>query len=193
MAETIVIGIFIAVVASLVVYYVFGIGKNKVSKSGTNQVILSSEQKQILNSDNSSLVDNSVTTNITNVYDQKFKEEERVEKAPNESGPQPSEIVAKVNGSPPYQRKSTGDSYAGIKVLWRVKLSSIREYNDILNVLTIYTGRQAGIVIACDVKTADYPRLKVMPENENFYIDGKISEVSSYITLIDARLIFIDD
>lgn len=191
MDQAFIFAVLSAVIAGLILYHFFGIGKSgdKTSKSPQPSGDISSSA--VATGNNNVINNSSVINQVTNVHDQRFEKQEIVSEAPSLIGPSPDAIRKTINDASPYQRESVSKSFTGIKIRTKVKLVNITENNDIFSLLMM-DERYAG-AISCDVKAMDYPRLKITGNDEFFYVEGKISSIySEIIKLIDAKLIFVD-
>jgi len=179
----------ITVVGGLVVvligYYLFGVGKNKETNKVNGNV-----NTQVKGDNN--IVGSDIT--VTNVYEQEFSKQELSSTEPKESVLSPLVIKNKIKDSPLLQQHVVADAYIGRRVTWKIKIDSLREYDEIYSVSASPFGDSSYPTIDFDVKVEDYPILKSIRADETAFIKGVIANVETYrIHLNDAKLIFIDD
>jgi len=156
------VGIGTTIIAGLVLYFVFGIGKTnpKHEKTKTTMVI----QPNIESSPSE----------------------------PSTSRPTPEEIRESLKILPPFQVEQAAKNYKGIAVKWTVVLISCstspfggRQY-----VLAHPpSGHSPYIDLYTDIEK--YPRLKILSEGQTFTVEGIIASVGiTEISLVNCRLYF---
>lgn len=100
-----------------------------------------------------------------------------------------SEILKSVNMAPPMQRAGVCKNFVGIRVQWDASFYSGSEESDGKFKVWLKPGDVNLGLIVCEVSAADYPELKVLPEESPIRIIGNILKVEqTYIELTDVRL-----
>jgi len=158
-----VIGIGTAVIAGLILRFVFGVGK---SKPKHYQISTATEDKNP-----------SASPPVP------------TEQAAGDITPQ--DIMNYLDGLPPLQKDSAAQHYKGIKVSWLVNLRN--GYNLENGKLRLIMGTKGKLFpwIFCDVDPEQYPLLRVIKETQPFRVDGEIKQVSGHdIDLKNCRLSF---
>lgn len=91
-----------------------------------------------------------------------------------------------------YLKQSVADSYAGLKVRWRMRLHNIRPMRDGWIDVTL-SHENAGPIVSFVVRLADYPVLKTVHGGESVEVKGTIDYVqtNSPIHLKDVKLKFL--
>lgn len=158
-----VIGIGTAVIAGLILYFGFGIGK---SKPKHDQIATVTEEKN--RSTSPPVPAEQTTSDIT-----------------------PQDIIEYLDSLPPLQKDSAAEHYKGIKVSWLVNLRSGHNVKN--GKLRLMMGTKGSVRpwIFCEVDPKQYPLLRVIKKNQSFRVDGEIKQVSSGdIDLKNCRLSF---
>jgi len=158
-----VIGIGTTIIAGLILYYGFGIGKAKPRKQTSNH----QEHPMPVSS---------------------HPVEER-----SRSNLLPEEIMGYLNGLPPFQRQSAAKNYEGITVSWEVTLLNVDTTPDGETYLLVYSKGELRHPIKCPVEDlARYPEVKIMKEGVQFRVEGHIDHVSDLglITLRNCQFHF---
>jgi len=158
-----VIGIGTAVIAGLVLYFGFGIGRPKPKH---DQISTFTEEKN--RSTSPPVPTEQATSDIT-----------------------PQDIIKYLDSLPPLQKDSAAQHYKRIKVSWLVHLWSGHNLEN--GKLRLMMGTKGSLRpwIFCDVDPEQYPLLRVIKEPQSFRVDGEIKEVSgSDIYLKNCRLSF---
>jgi len=180
-------GVSIAVIAGLILYYVFGVGKGKIGKKNTNSFNQNSPHIT---------AGGSVIAGRDIVIGEKQKTiiKEKVSVLDNHVQVTPEEIVEYLNGLPPLQRKSGSRSYQGIKVSWLVKFkNAVPQKNGKLFLITHYPYNFMWINVTCTVSKRSYPKLKIIEKNHSIQLEGVVESVdpiSMTINLKNCRLDF---
>ncbi len=164
-------GIGVTVIGGLILYFIFGVGKDK--KIGNNK-----NDSEIVVSG-----DNNITANRDIILNSKdFK---------NVDGSSVDYFSSKkatnhVYDTSPYQRDSIASSYKGLNVSIMVKLKHITKHTS--SKWHLHLEDTDGIWIDCDINPKGYPELKRI-NREFFRLDGEILEVSvSSISLKNCKL-----
>ncbi len=150
------------VVAGLILYFVFGIGKtnDRQKKAVINPQIEPTKQPD----------------NLTKKTYDKLT---------------PLEIANYLNSLPPLQQEDAANHYKGIKVSWVVRIrSSWKESNGNVRLLTRHGSRPSpAIIFGADL--VKYPELKIIKKDEEIKVEGEIDTVSSeMIKLTNCTLYF---
>ncbi|MBI2853170.1 MAG: hypothetical protein HYX84_08775 [Chloroflexi bacterium] len=144
-----------SVIAGLVLYHGFGIGKAKAQKQTSNP-----QQHTIPISSHPPI-------------------EEKIEEKPKNTL-LPEEIIGYLDGLPPFQRESAAKNYEGITVSWDVTLFSTSTGLHGETYLNVSSQGKSQPPIICPVQDlARYPEVKVMKKGIPFRVEGQIDHVSN--------------
>jgi len=160
-----VIGIGTGVIVGLILRFVFGVGK---PKSKHSQIATATQEKN--HSTPPPIPAQGATSDIT-----------------------PTNIKEYLDSLPPLQRDLAAENYKGIKVSWKVHLSSASTLFDRkLHLYMYFSGQFPHKIVTCTVEDPQqYPILRVIKETQVFTVEGEIEEVKdTAIKLKNARFFF---
>lgn len=161
-----------AIFSGLVLYYGFGVGKEK----GDKKVNLVNHDSPHITAggDVSAGRDIIIGGNAKKVIDGiKSVPDEHVQVTPKE-------IFDYLNGLPPLQRKSASRNYQSIKVTWLVKFgNAVPRNNGQLFLITRYLFNHRWVSVTCVVSARLYSKLKIIKEDCEFRIKGTIESIDS--------------
>lgn len=190
-----VIGIGVAVIAGLILSFVFGIGKVKRKHRPDNDAMTIDKKIQQNNSQTAqpSLSIGNGNSNVT--IRQNF--EQHIVTAPptlpidtTKTNILPKEIFEHLESLPPLQRDISAQNYKGLKVSWKVNLRSTFEVLGKHYLILHHENSSYGSIV-CEADISNYPQLRIMKEGDTFTIDGTISKVDSYtVNLTDCSFHF---
>ena len=157
-----VIGIGTAVIAGLVLYFGFGIGK---SKPKHDQIATVTEERN-----------RSTSPPVP------------AEQAPSDITPQ--DIIKYLDSLPPLQKDSAAEHYKGIKVSWMLNLQDGRTLPDgKFHMMMLSKGEYPWVY--CDVDPEQYPILRVINKTQLFTVEGEIEAAQKgTIELKNCQLFF---
>lgn len=89
----------------------------------------------------------------------------------------PKEIFEEIDSRPVFQRKDARKHYVGLKVKWRLHLSSVTKWNEKTVEVHMYDMQVLSPSISCVVEISRYPQLKVAKENSVIWVSGEISQI----------------
>jgi hypothetical protein len=159
------------VVAGLILYFVFGIGKtnDRQKKAENNPQIGPKKQPE---------------TELK-------KQPNNLTKKPFDK-PTPTEIMDYLHNLPPLQREDAASHYKGIKVSWVVSIeSSEKKPNGNTSLITQYE-RHVSPAIFFEIELVKYPELKIINKDQEFKVEGEIDTVmvGGAIKLTNCKLYF---
>jgi hypothetical protein len=118
----------------------------------------------------------------------------------NES-PTPDDVQQQIWDAPPFQRQIVRESFVDLRVRWRLSLLSLEPEmviymttaerdNDcrpkLHSVLAIYKGREGPLrSVGFTVNLSEYPELKTLSNDEEFWVSGTIQTCKHSISLKD--------
>ncbi len=162
-----VIGIGTAVIAGLVLYFVFGIGKPKRKHQLDKPAAIT--QHDIQQNAQAALPSVSVEKGKSNIT--------------------ANEIYEYLKSLPPLQRDTAALNYKGIKVSWKVNLSY--GFHQRSGELNLGMRDKEHNSVYCNIDDALYPELKIIKSDQEFIVEGEITEAHlGGITLKNCRLFF---
>jgi len=165
-------GIVASIIAGLILYFIFGVGKAK--------------SKQKLNGQVTIIPDNSAKGPIpgSNVRSTTPTD------IPVKPSVTPDEIDKYLDHLPPLQREASAQNYVGIKVSWAVKLKSSFTSGGKQYLMLTY-GSSIFTNVMCQIDLAKYPEIRVMKEGHPMIVEGTISSVERLrVNLQDCTFIF---
>ncbi len=184
-----VIAVGTAVIAGLILYFVFGIGKPKRKHKLDKPVTITQHNAQ------TALPSVSVGNANSNITIQQNIQQntQAVPSVPVEtqkSNLTPDEIYQYLQSLPPLQRDSAALNYKGIKVSWKVTLRG--GFPQSSGELYLVTRDKNHNYIYCNVDPAQYPQIRVINSDQEFTVEGEIEKVNLVgdTTLINCRLLF---
>ena len=101
------------------------------------------------------------------------------------------DIRKAIDAAPPLQQDDVAARYEGIRIRWKMCLW-IAGYQggDSVNLTLVESGFSLPFV-SCEVKLAEYPELKILPEKSPVLVSGTIHAVTNFkIELQDVELSF---
>lgn len=105
--------------------------------------------------------------------------------------PLPQAISQEIKMRPPYQREDAGRYYVGLRVRWRLSLSSVRKGTEGVAEFQFTPPGRREPQVKCAVPMASYPELKIATEGSELWVSGRIAGVTlSTIRLSDVLLEF---
>jgi hypothetical protein len=143
------IGIGASVIAGLLLYFVFGIGKTKHKPEHAKSDIVTHSDTE--------------SSSVMPVVKP-------------DSIPTPKEISEYLHGLPPLQIDQAARNYQGISVRWEVELSSSFNANG-KQYIILNSQEHGGLSIVCPIDIEKYPQLKILKKGHPFIVEGIIVSV----------------
>jgi hypothetical protein len=188
-----VIGIGVAVIAGLILYFVFGIGKPKRNHPSDNpkvniqQNIQSNAQvtqpSVIVGSGNSNLVIQQ------NIQQNPHEISPTTSSETSKSNISPREIFKYLDSIPPFQRDSIAKNYKDIKVKWDVQFSNYFSSGGIHYLMLTYQGSIFSDIL-CQVDLVKYPEFRVIQKDQKLVVEGIIDSVDNKVNLKNCSFTF---
>ena len=173
-----------AILSGLVLYYGFGVGKEKGDKKASS---VNHDSPHITAGGNVTAGrDIIIGGNTKTVVDGiKSMPDDHIQVTPQK-------IFEYLKSLPPLQRKSASHNYQGIKVSWLVKFGNAVSRDDgQLLLITRYLFNYNWVMVTCSVNARSYPKLKIIKDDCEFLIKGTIESIDTTswtINLKDCRL-----
>lgn len=105
------------------------------------------------------------------------------------------DIQEAIGSTPPLQRDQVKENFIGITVDWIAYLNSAKKKDNGLIGLSLSADiRKSFKFIYCTIPLAEYPEIRILPENSRIHIRGEIENVGEIdVTLKNVKLTFIKD
>ncbi len=170
-----------AIVSGLVLYYLFGIGKEKhINQKGINII----RAKKITAGKN-------VVINQSSASGRSVKKNG----SHNNSRITPASILEEMKNLSPWERNRLKNKYKGLKVSWRVEFRDlIPKSKNEYDLITSYPYGNFWVYVVFTSDTNLYPKLKSIKEKSSLIVDGVISSLDCSgvsITLENCKLKFL--